>query len=140
MQKLAETLIEKHVYKTIESITNEVWDKYFDMVFKETCERDTGSDTTIGATCRRIEDLARKTVDLRLTAMIGEVSEEMDIVRCSPTQNPFAIVADSLWHEFIYYTDFKGWIESIIEDKWREKQEELEKARILDEDGDYIKR
>lgn len=139
MHKLTEKLIEKHLSKVIYETTLEVCEKYFDICFKEACESPDPKDTTIGTCYRKLEVLANKTVNLRLDALMNEVTDEMSLVKCSPTQNPFADIAFKLWVEFMYYYDIKGYVENAIYDEWNEKQEKLTKQGILNEEGDYIK-
>lgn len=137
MNKLVERLIEKNVGNLILDITLEVCDKYFDVCFKEACDSPNPKDTTIGTCYRKLEALANKTVELRLNALMEEVTNEMGIVKCSPTKNPFAAIAYSLWDEFLYHYDIKGYVENIIGDEWSHKQAKLEQDGILDAEGDY---
>lgn len=139
MHKLAERLIEKHLSKVISEITLEICDKYFDVCFKEACEFPNPKDTTIGTCYRKLEQLAIKTVDLRLNALMEDVTSEMDIVKCSPTKNPFAAMAYSVWEEFLYYYDIKGYVENVISDEWQEKLVKLQQDGILDAEGDYTR-
>jgi hypothetical protein len=74
---------------------------------------------------------------MRLNALMNEVTDEMGIVKHSPTENPFAIIAYNLWQEFLYHYNIDGYVEYVIADEWQEKQEKLQKDGILDAEGDY---
>lgn len=139
MQKLAERLIEKNLSKVIAEITLDICERYFDVCFKEACDSPNPKDTTLGTCYRKLEALSIKTAAIRLDALLYEVTNEIGLMSCSSTNNPFAKIAFGLWDEFLYYYDIKGYVENVIGDEWHEKQEKLFREGILNEHGDYIK-
>lgn len=138
--KLAERLIEKHLSKLILEITLETCDKYFDQCFKEACQSPSASDTTLHDCYHKLKKFALSSVTIRLNSLMDETTDEMKNVKYSPTQNPFAAIAYTLWEEFMRYFDVDGYVENTIWEEYVDKKEKLEKEGIIDENGDYIKK
>lgn len=135
MQKLVERLIEKYLLKDITRITLKVCGERFDEAFKESCKLDSKRNTTIGHTFEKIQELAL----IEVVDFMGDYLEEINLTRAMSQENPFKDVLWDLWDEAKEYFYFNDYIESILGDEWHDKQVELTKAGILDEDGDIKK-
>lgn len=138
MNKFVETLIEKHISKVVYEITIEVCNKDFDEVFAHFKSNKPINDTTIGATFRELEKRSNEVVSLRLGDFLNEITDEMGMVRRTTTNNPFAELAYNLWEGFLDRYDIKGDVETQIGEEYWEKREQLQKAGILDAEGDAI--
>lgn len=135
MEKIIERLIEKHLLKDITRITLAVYKDKFEEVFKESCEAKADRNTTIGRTFKKLEELAL----IEVVDFMGDYLEEINLTRAMSRENPFREVLWDLWYDAKDYFYFNDYIASILGDEWHDKQEELTKAGILDEHGDYIK-
>ncbi len=135
MEKIIERLIEKHLMKDITRITLAVYKDKFDEVFKESCEAKADSNTTLGRTFKKLYELAL----IEVVDFMGNHLEDINLTRAMSKGNPFYDVLWDFWYDAKDYFYFNDYITSILDDEWQEKQEELTKAGILDEHGDYIK-
>ena len=134
MEKLIERLIEKHLMKDLTRITLAVYKDKFDEVFKECCKTKSDKNTTIGRTFRKLEELAL----IEVVDFMGNWLEEINLSRAMSRNNPFYNVLFDFWYDAKDYLYFNDYIAAILGDEWHDKQEELTKAGILDENGDYI--
>lgn len=135
MQKIIDRLIEKHLTKDITRITLAVYKDKFDEVFKESCEPRSDKNTTIGRTFKKISELAL----IEVVDFMGNHLEDINLRSAMSKGNPFYDVLWDFWYDAKDYLYFNDYIDSILGDEWHDKQEELTKAGILDEHGDYIK-
>jgi hypothetical protein len=138
--KLAERLTENYLMKLIGEMVFEICKKEFDGVFKQVCERENSKNTTIGECYSILENMANQAVASKMDSLSDEVTSEMNIVKCSPEKNPFALIAYDLWKEFLDYYSVKGYVEMFIADECNDKQALLIGQGILDEHGDFIKK
>lgn len=134
MQKIIDRLIEKHLMKDLNRITLTIYKERFDGLFKECCQSKENNDTTIGRTFKKIEELAL----IEVVDFFGDYLEEINLTRSMSKENPFRDVLFELWYEAKDYLYFNDYITSILGDEQHDKQQELTKAGILDQEGDYI--
>lgn len=135
MEKIIERLIEKYLLKDITRITLAVYEEKIDEVFKESCEERSNNNTTIGSAFDKIAELAL----IEVVDFMGNHLEDISLRSAMSKGNPFYDVIWDLWHDAKDYFYFNDYIDAILSDQWQDKSEELTKAEILDEHGDYIK-
>jgi hypothetical protein len=136
MEKILERLIEKHLMKDLRRITITVYKDRFDEVFKKSCQSKKSKETTIGQTFCEIEEMAL----IEVVDFMGDWLEEINLTRSMSRDNPFREVLGDLWYDAKDYLYFKDYISLILSDEWQDKKEELKKAGIIDEEGDYIEK
>ena len=135
LEKTIQRLIEKYLLKDITRITIKVFGEKFDEVFNESCKLNSERNTTIGHTFEKIQHLAL--VDV-VDFMVDKL-EDINLTKSMSKENPFKDFLWDLWDEAKEHFYFEGYVESILADEWHDKQVELTKAGILNQDGDYLK-
>jgi len=135
-QKFSETLIERFLSKKAYEITTKVCKDNFDQVFSEASKIDDPNDTTLGITFRKLEEIAQG----EIADWVKIQQDEINIFGLCSRENPFLGIVDALLSEFEYYLDYAWMVDEVIGDEWHEKQEELEKAGIVDKHGDIIRK
>lgn len=140
MQKFSEILIESYLTTPMIQICSQVVKEHFDFCFEEACSNPNEKDTTIGQTCRILEQIADKKAKEKFDALLKEVDSEMAIVACSPTANPFSKIALSLWESFLERYSIRGFAEGLIYDECVERFDALKAKGLLDSEGDYVRK
>lgn len=134
MNKIAESLTERYVLETIRKEALRVFKQRFIEAFKACCESKDEQDTTIGQTFKLLNQMAIIQVNL----VIDELFEDLRIYSYSDNKaNPLLKVLDSLLNSYSDYMDIKGWVESVIDDEYHDKKEELIGMGLIDSEGDY---
>jgi hypothetical protein len=138
MYKFAEKITDKYLTKIIGEITLNVFDNNFEEIFKYFCETGTFNNSTIGATCAKLQKMAIEEVNKVFDKQIDKINYEVWEIKDNNRENIFSTLLSLVWNEFIDYTFINEIVGSFIDDQCGQKQEELEAQGILDFNGDYI--
>lgn len=139
MNKLTESLIEKHLMKKIDEYCEYIFKDNFQIVFNYFCENPdiVGNDTTIGATSRKLESIAKEII---LNEFIDK-SENLLFGDCNISTNPMFNLYYDLIRNFREYLIWgvHDFVETKMSDLICDKSKELKDKKVIDEHGDFKK-